>query len=108
MVGETSNPEALTTMGLYKICDHGTAAKKRCDHAWWGSFRGQRVSLPKWTNRAIRTKEDADAALDDLKAAIRAGTLFSVVLDFWTGCGRGGYRGPLRGRPQVSSIESER
>ncbi len=74
MVGETSNPEALTTMGLYKICDHGTAAKKRCDHAWWGSFRGQRVSLPKWTNRAIRTKEDADAALDDLKAAIRAGT----------------------------------
>ncbi|HMF98186.1 MAG TPA: hypothetical protein VKE96_27985 [Vicinamibacterales bacterium] len=33
-----------------------------------------RVSLEKWTNREIDTKALADAALDDLKRAIRNGT----------------------------------
>ena len=66
-------------MGLYKICDHKICdhkgrARERCDCAWWGCFRGRRVSLPKWTNREIAMKDDADTALSDLKAAVRAGT----------------------------------
>jgi len=61
-------------MGLYKICEHKGRARDRCDHAWWGSFRGKRVSLQKWANRDIKTKAEADKALDDLRAAIRAGT----------------------------------
>ena len=60
-------------MGLYKICEHTGRACDRCDHAWWGSFRGKRVSLEKWTNRDIKTKAEAGKALDDLRAAIRAG-----------------------------------
>ena len=27
-------------MGLYKICTHKGRARDRCEHAWWGSFRG--------------------------------------------------------------------
>jgi integrase len=61
-------------VGLYKICDHRGRARDRCDHAWWGSFRGVRVSLAKWTNREIDTKAKADAALDDLRRAVRDGT----------------------------------
>jgi integrase len=61
-------------MGLYKICEHKGRARDRCDHGWWGSFRGTRVSLEKWVNRDIKTKAEADKALDDLRAAIRAGT----------------------------------
>lgn len=61
-------------MGLYKLCQHKGRARDRCSDAWYGCFRGRRVSLPKWTNRAITTKESADAALDDLRAAVRAGT----------------------------------
>jgi len=61
-------------VGLYKICDHKGRARERCDCAWWGCFRGRRVSLPKWTNRDIATKDLADTALSDLKAAIRANT----------------------------------
>ena len=61
-------------MGLYKICEHKGRARDRCEHAWWGSFRGIRVSLPKWTNREIDSKAAADAALDDLKRAVRNGT----------------------------------
>src|SRR5579872_1358384 len=61
-------------MGLYKICEHKGRARDRCEHAWWGSFRGKRVSLEKWANRDIKSKTEADKALDDLRAAIRAGT----------------------------------
>jgi hypothetical protein len=57
---------------LYKICDHKGRARDRCEHAW-GSFRGVSVSLAKWTNREIDNKATADAALDDLKCAIRNG-----------------------------------
>ena len=32
-------------MGLHKICKHKGRARDRCEHAWWGSFRGKRVSL---------------------------------------------------------------
>jgi integrase len=61
-------------MGLYKICEHDGKARDRCAHGWWGSFRGIRVSLNRWANREIRSKLDADAVLEQIKAAIRAGT----------------------------------
>ena len=61
-------------MGLHKICKHKERARDRCKHAWWGSFRGKRVSLAKWTNREIKSKAEADKALDELTAAIRDGT----------------------------------
>ncbi len=61
-------------MGLHKICVHKGRARDRCEHAWWGSFRGKRVSLSKWTNREIKSKAEADQALDELTAAIRDGT----------------------------------
>lgn len=61
-------------MGLYKLCNHKGRGRDRCDHPWWGSYRGIRVSLPKWTNRKIDSKEEAGAALDDLRQAIREGT----------------------------------
>jgi integrase len=61
-------------MGLHKICTHKGRARDRCEHAWWGSFRGKRLSLSKWVNREIKSKAEADKALDDLRASIRAGT----------------------------------
>jgi hypothetical protein len=57
-------------MGLYKICKHKERARDRCKHAWWVSFRA-RVSLAKWTNREIKSKAEADKALDEPTAAIR-------------------------------------
>ena len=68
-------------MGLYKICTHTGRARDRCGHAWWGSFRGKRVSLSKWTNREIDSKEGAKVALDELKTAIRDGTFDERGLD---------------------------
>ena len=68
-------------MGLHKICTHKGRARDRCEHAWWGSFRGKRVSLPKWTNREIGSKAEADIALAELRAAIRDGTFDERGLD---------------------------
>jgi hypothetical protein len=45
-----------------------------CEHAWWGSFRSIRVSLPRWANRNIHTKTEPQAVLDEVRTAIRAGT----------------------------------
>jgi hypothetical protein len=39
------------------------------------------VSLAKWANREIKSKAEADEALDDLKATIRAGTFDERGLD---------------------------
>lgn len=61
-------------MGLFKICHHKGRARERCDCPWHGGFRGNKVSLQRWTNREINTKDDAEAALAELKAAVRAGT----------------------------------
>jgi hypothetical protein len=61
-------------MGLYKICEHKGRMRDRCEHTWWGSFRGIRVSLPKWANREIHTKTEAQAVLDEVRTAIRSGT----------------------------------
>jgi len=61
-------------MGLYKLCDHTGRQRDRCAHAWWGSCRGRRVSLSRWTGRQIRTKVEALTALEALRAAVRSGT----------------------------------
>ena len=61
-------------MGLYKLCEHKGRNRDRCEHPWWGSFRGVRVSLSKWANREIRSKAEAGAALDELRMAIARGT----------------------------------
>ena len=58
-------------MGLYKICEHRGRMRDRCEHAWWGSFRGVRVSPPKWANRDIHSKAEAQAVLDEVRTAIR-------------------------------------
>jgi integrase len=61
-------------MGLYKLCEHKGRNRDRCEHPWWGSFRGVRVSLTKWANREIRSKAEAGAVLDEMRMAMRAGT----------------------------------
>jgi integrase len=61
-------------MGLYKLCDHRGRARDRCEHQWWGCFRGRRVSLEKWANREIRNKDEATSVLEQLRQAVREGT----------------------------------
>ena len=60
-------------MGLYKLCRDKGRVRDRCEHAWWASFRGKRVSLGKWANREIRSKAEAAAVLDELRTAVRSG-----------------------------------
>lgn len=60
-------------MGLYKICEHKGRTRDRCEHAWWGSFRGIRVSLPRWANRDLHSKAEAQGVLDQVRTAIREG-----------------------------------
>jgi integrase len=60
-------------MGLYKQCEHKGRQRERCEHPWWGSFRGQRASLSKWANRDIHSKTAAGVVLEQIRAAIRAG-----------------------------------
>ena len=67
-------------MGLYKRCDHRGRARDRCDHAWWGTFHEQRVSLADWAGRSVRSKVQAQAALDELRSTIRGGTFGRVGL----------------------------
>jgi hypothetical protein len=47
-------------MGLYKICEH---KGRMCV--------GIRVSLPRWANRDIHTKAEAQAVLDEVRTVIR-------------------------------------
>jgi integrase len=61
-------------MGLYKLCSHRGRARDRCRHAWWGGYRGRRVSLSKWANRELHGKDDAMSVLEQLRGAVRAGT----------------------------------
>ncbi len=61
-------------MGLYKLCQHKRRERDRCEHAWWGSFRGVRVSLSRWANRDIRSKTEAGIVLDAVRATIRTRT----------------------------------
>ena len=49
-------------MGLCKLCAHKGRARDRCTHAWWGSFKGNRVSLAKWANREVESKAEATSS----------------------------------------------
>ena len=80
-------------MGLFKLCKHKGRQRDRCAHPWWGSFRGYRVSLVKWTGRAIDAKTAAIVALDELRASIRAGTFNEAGLE------------AARGRPIMTFAE---
>jgi integrase len=64
-------------MGLFKRCDHKARQRDRCDCAWWGSFqydgRLHRVSLEKWGNEDIQSKEQAKAVYDRFRHAVREG-----------------------------------
>ncbi len=64
-------------MGLYKICKHKGRARDRCEHPWWGSFQHRgtlhRVSLGRWANKQVQSKEHANAVLDRMKEKVRAG-----------------------------------
>lgn len=64
-------------MGLFKRCRHRGRQRDRCDCPWWGSFRGDRVSLSKWANQDVRSKDQAQAILDEIRTAIRVGTFDS-------------------------------
>jgi integrase len=61
-------------MGLYKRCDCRGRRRERCGHPWWGSFRGQRISLGKWADCHVDSKPEAQAVLDEVRLAIRQGT----------------------------------
>jgi integrase len=66
-------------MGIYKRCSHRARERDRCADPWYGSYKlpghpRAKVSLAKWTGEEITTKGQAQAAFDDLKAAVRAGT----------------------------------
>ena len=52
-------------MGLYKLCTHKGRARDRCTHAWWGRFKGKRVSLARWANREVESKAEADIVLGE-------------------------------------------
>jgi len=66
-------------MSIYKRCAHRGRDRDRCPHPWYGGYKlpGEaraRVSLEKWSGADVRTKGQAQAAFDDLKASIRDGT----------------------------------
>jgi integrase len=66
-------------MAIYKRCQHRGRERDRCADPWYGTYqleghRRVRVSLAKWSGQEIKTKGDAQAAFDDVKAAVRAGT----------------------------------
>src|SRR5579864_1833362 len=65
-------------MAIYKRCTHRGRERDRCADPWYASYKlpghpRARVSLAKWTGDDITTKGQAQAAFDDLKAAVRAG-----------------------------------
>lgn len=73
-------------MGIYKRCPHKGRDRDRCDHKWYASYSlrkqpRERVALDKWTGRTVRTRTEALAAYDDLKAEIRAGRFSPVGLN---------------------------
>jgi len=66
-------------MGIYKRCSHRVRERDRCSHPWYASYKlagcpRAKVALAKWIGEEVVTKGQAQAAFDDLKAAVRAGT----------------------------------
>jgi integrase len=69
-------------VGIYKRCQHHGRERDRCADPWYGSYKlanrpRARVALEKWSGDEVKTKGQALAAFDDLKAAVRAGTFDS-------------------------------
>jgi len=61
--------------GLRKICRCGRRKWVKCDHPWHFNFRGHRFSLDQeLAPRRLRSKTEAEAEADRLRAAIRDGT----------------------------------
>ena len=56
-----ASPAKLDRRKACTICEHEGRARDRCEHTWWGSFRGARVSLPSGGTTEIPTKADAGA-----------------------------------------------
>lgn len=67
-----------TRHGLRKICGCKPAAWAKCSHGWHFAFKWagvhHRYSLDRILPKAIRLKSDAEAAANNLRAAIQAGT----------------------------------
>jgi integrase len=76
-------------VGVFKRCKHTGRAQDRCKCAWWSSFqhRGRlyRVSLSKWGNEDIRSKEQAKSINERFRQAVREGRFFPKHDDGDTG-----------------------
>jgi integrase len=66
------NRKKSKTEGLYKQCRH--LDWDRCACPWQGRYKGQRLSLKKWSGQRLDTKEQAKAVLKRMMSAIDAGT----------------------------------
>jgi hypothetical protein len=69
-------------MGIYKRCNHGRRECDRCSDPWYGSYKlpgrpRARVALEKWSGEEVKTKGQALAVFDQLKAEVRVGTFDS-------------------------------
>jgi len=68
-------------MGLFKRCKHTGRTRDRCGDPWWGSFQHHgtlyRVSLSKWANEDIASKQQAQAIYERFRKAVRDGQIRS-------------------------------
>src|SRR5262249_41924003 len=52
-------------------------SRDRCEHPWWGAFQQRgalhRVSLSKWADREVTSKQQAQAIYEDFRQAVRQG-----------------------------------
>ena len=62
-------------MGLFKRCKHTQRNRDRCADLWWGAFQHQgtlhRVSLSKWANEDIQSKQQAQTIYERFRQAVR-------------------------------------
>jgi len=66
-------------MGIYKRCNHGRRERDRCSDPWYGNYKQPgrpraRVALEKWSGEEVKSRGQALAVFDQLKAEVRAGT----------------------------------
>lgn len=64
------NRRKSKTEGLYKKCRH--LSWDGCDCPFWGRYKGERVSLKKWSGQRLATKDAARVVLVRMMAAIDA------------------------------------
>jgi len=65
------NIKKSKTEGLFKKCRH--LSWDGCGCPWWGRYKRQRVSLKKWSDRFLPTKDAARVVLRRMMAEIDAG-----------------------------------